>query len=540
MHLEAEKLAVIDIARLLAVEPVALECFVESPAINDKMVGYFCPDGEKEDHEAVVVVNADAVVDPRAVVVKPIDADVADRAVAAARGSNHLALGAEVGWVDVAKQREEFLLLVALNDTRTLARGVEEGQYDEGGGADREALDQSPVVLHGRVDNQKVEDENNRKESQEERLRPVVALQRHHRRPEHEALAVALLAEECAQLAVHVRRHAIGDDVDRLAALVVLGVAVRASEEQHTNVTSGLEALRLANGNVQWGQTILVSRLEVRSHRQNVSEGHLGARPHGPVQGCEAQLISHVDVEAARPEELKAQWLVLLRGDVQEARPKPVPPVDVGATLVDKRRQYRVVAVLRREVQRRKSKLILPVDPLGHAVACRDFQILVQVHLVRLRISIQHLHAAGLVPEGGIVDQREAELVLDLQEVQVRLLLEVVHEVVGAPFRDEEEENAPGVDGHDGARMHLWDVWPLAHRLVRFALDSVLGTAASCLVAEVRPRSVRPHRRRGLVDRVAISRTHVLELHAARRARADLLLLVLVVAVVRRLRDERG
>lgn len=43
------------------------------------------------------------------------------------------------------------------------------------------------------------------------------------------------------------------------------------------------------------------------------------------MQGREVQLIGHVDVEAARLEEVEAQRLVLLSRNMQEAGAKTIP-----------------------------------------------------------------------------------------------------------------------------------------------------------------------------------------------------------------------
>lgn len=75
-----------------------------------------CPDdGAQErqlreaevEEEEVVVADANAVIDPRAMVVIPLDATVADDAVPAAARADDLAFGAEASWVEGLKKLHE-------------------------------------------------------------------------------------------------------------------------------------------------------------------------------------------------------------------------------------------------------------------------------------------------------------------------------------------------------------------------------------------------------------------------------------------------
>lgn len=129
-------IAVLDVTRVFAIDFIDLEHFDERPAVDDQVIHNFRPDSEQEDHEPVVVVDADAIVDPRAVMVKPIDALVANRTVAAARGADHFALWAQVCRVDVSQQVQKVFPWVALDGARVPARSVEECQDYEESSAD--------------------------------------------------------------------------------------------------------------------------------------------------------------------------------------------------------------------------------------------------------------------------------------------------------------------------------------------------------------------------------------------------------------------
>ena len=95
------------LARILAADRFALtaelEIFYERPAVDDQVIHDLCPDSEEEDHKAVVVVDSDAVVDPRAVMVEPVNTFVANGTVAAARGSDHFTFRAQIRWVDISQ-----------------------------------------------------------------------------------------------------------------------------------------------------------------------------------------------------------------------------------------------------------------------------------------------------------------------------------------------------------------------------------------------------------------------------------------------------
>ena len=65
------------------------------------------PDAEDKEHESVVVFDAHAVVDPGAVMVESFDTLAADGAVSRSGRLDHLALWAQVSWVDVSQKFDE-------------------------------------------------------------------------------------------------------------------------------------------------------------------------------------------------------------------------------------------------------------------------------------------------------------------------------------------------------------------------------------------------------------------------------------------------
>lgn len=92
------------------------------------------PDSGDEEHESIVVLHTNTIVDPRTVVIKSLDALVADGAVAGAGGLDDFALGAEVSWIDIPQQLKERSRLLWHDRSWILARRVEEAQEDDHGG----------------------------------------------------------------------------------------------------------------------------------------------------------------------------------------------------------------------------------------------------------------------------------------------------------------------------------------------------------------------------------------------------------------------
>ena len=87
------------------------------------MVADLDPDGDQPKDEPVMVVNTNAVVDPRTVMVEAIDTFVANRAVAAARRPDDLTLGAQIERIYVSEQVEEIAAVLALDGASIAAGG---------------------------------------------------------------------------------------------------------------------------------------------------------------------------------------------------------------------------------------------------------------------------------------------------------------------------------------------------------------------------------------------------------------------------------
>lgn len=99
----------------------------------------FHPDSENEQHERIVVLNSNTVINPRTVVIESFNALVADWAVARSSSLYDFALGAQVGWVDVSQELEERCSLLRQYSSGILARSIEEGQeYNHSGNSTSE------------------------------------------------------------------------------------------------------------------------------------------------------------------------------------------------------------------------------------------------------------------------------------------------------------------------------------------------------------------------------------------------------------------
>ena len=99
-------------------ESVILRCFVDKEAahgVNTFRKGGVYDDCLCEDVQikVVVVANANTVVDPRAVMIKALDAVSTDRAVPAAAGPYSLAIGAELRAINDIKHFHKVDFLVA-------------------------------------------------------------------------------------------------------------------------------------------------------------------------------------------------------------------------------------------------------------------------------------------------------------------------------------------------------------------------------------------------------------------------------------------
>lgn len=70
-----------------------------------------------------MVAGTDAVVDPSAMVIEPLNTDTADSAVTGSGGTNDLTVGAELLSVKFLKKLNEVNFLVLLDNARVLANG---------------------------------------------------------------------------------------------------------------------------------------------------------------------------------------------------------------------------------------------------------------------------------------------------------------------------------------------------------------------------------------------------------------------------------
>ena len=85
----------------------------------------FKPDTHKERDECVMVLNPDAVIDPRAVVVKPFNTLVADGTVTGSCGSDYLALRTEICRIYITQKLYEMLRFVRFYESWVLTAGKE-------------------------------------------------------------------------------------------------------------------------------------------------------------------------------------------------------------------------------------------------------------------------------------------------------------------------------------------------------------------------------------------------------------------------------
>lgn len=85
---------------------------------NDVKAGW-----SDERQEGIVVSDADAIVDPRAVVVVALDADVTDGTVARAWGTDDLTIRAQVSWAEFLKELQEWQVLFRSQSSRIFSGG---------------------------------------------------------------------------------------------------------------------------------------------------------------------------------------------------------------------------------------------------------------------------------------------------------------------------------------------------------------------------------------------------------------------------------
>lgn len=138
-----------------------------------------------------MIFDPHAVVDPWAVVVKSLNALVADCAMAASGGSDDFALRAEVCWVDISKKVKERLTFERLQDTWVPAARVKKSQQHADS---RNAVSQLSIArvlgIKSWQDDHHIEQMDNCKERQEQQLCFVVLLERNQRNSKHQALPI--------------------------------------------------------------------------------------------------------------------------------------------------------------------------------------------------------------------------------------------------------------------------------------------------------------------------------------------------------------
>ena len=83
---------------------------------------------EYEEEEAVVVVDADTIIDPRAMVVKSLNALIADRTMPWSGSSYDLAFRAKISRIDITKKLHKVIIIHWLQCASIFTRGKEESQ----------------------------------------------------------------------------------------------------------------------------------------------------------------------------------------------------------------------------------------------------------------------------------------------------------------------------------------------------------------------------------------------------------------------------
>jgi len=86
----------------------------------------FDPNCHDKHHEGIMVLDADTVVDPWAVMVESLDTSVADGTMTRPGCLDYLALGAEISRIDISKKFQERSSFFWHYDTSIFARGIEE------------------------------------------------------------------------------------------------------------------------------------------------------------------------------------------------------------------------------------------------------------------------------------------------------------------------------------------------------------------------------------------------------------------------------
>ena len=306
--------------------------------------------------------------------VVPVNASVAQVAVAAPRRPNDLAVRAETARLHGVQQLDEIELLVLLDDS-----GVAQPHYDaiDNGRAKQTLTPVEQPVQHrtaeakrlvggdmqeteSQAHQQKVADES------EGRLALLLKCVPYHQTiakdgpfvsqdvpyvEDHGVDHVKWLS--VLSLLVNGQRHVI----NRFHTRVVKCVPVGAFDQQLLDALRAAVLLRRLHGEVERCQALAVSHLSITAPRQDVVESQVGAREARPVQRRALAFVLRVDVETFLEEVSDGDRLVTLRRDVKHIDALLVDNVYVCPVLHEKS-YHANVAVERSEVQR--CEAILP------------------------------------------------------------------------------------------------------------------------------------------------------------------------------------
>lgn len=155
----------------------------------------FDPDGEYEEHEGVVVLDTNTVINPRTVMVESFNTLIANRAVARSCSLDDFTLRTEVCRVDVSQELKERCRFLRHNGTWIFTRSIEECQeYDHRRDCARKQYSWTVFGQLG-LDDEQTEQIDDEEQSNEEGLSFVISFQGCQWDSQQQALTVRLLAE---------------------------------------------------------------------------------------------------------------------------------------------------------------------------------------------------------------------------------------------------------------------------------------------------------------------------------------------------------
>jgi len=106
------------------------EC-VETDAINPGVECYLDPNWKQKHHKCIVILDANTIVDPGAMVVESLNATVANSTMPWSSRPDNFALRTEISWVNFSEKLQKVMLFLWLKNTRVLAAGVQERQENQ-------------------------------------------------------------------------------------------------------------------------------------------------------------------------------------------------------------------------------------------------------------------------------------------------------------------------------------------------------------------------------------------------------------------------